>query len=417
MAASMLSLRLNCRAQRADLRFALQSLWRHRMRSGLSMLGIVFGVLSVLVLIGIGEGAKRETLAQIERLGTRNILVRAADMAPEQLQAARVRGSRGLTSDDAERLRQLPGVVRIAELREVQAAIHGLRRERAPALFAVSADYADLQQLQVQVGRPLLPTDQSQRQLVCLLGGALAADLGRDGRPGGTLRIGHDICRVVGVLRRHDFGRNEGAPVAMRDFDQAVLLPLGADAAFSRGDTLSELILDMGDSDKVPGSVALVKRLLDIAHHGAADYVLVVPYELMRQASQTRRTFDLLLAGVALLSLLVGGVGIMNIMLVSVTERTQEIGLRRALGARRSDIARQFLTEAVLLTATGGLLGILLGSSVVLGVAHGAGWPAVVNVWTILPAFCLSLLTGLAFGAYPALRAARLDPILALRQG
>ncbi len=409
--------RLPFRTQRADLDFALQSLWRHRMRSGLSMLGIVFGVLSVLVLIGIGEGAKRETLAQIERLGTRNILVRAADLAPEQLQAARLRGSRGLIPDDAQRLRQLPGVVRIAQLREIKAAIHGLSRERVPALNAVSADYADLQRLEVQAGRPLLPSDQTERRLVCLLGGALAADLGRDGRPGGTLRIGHDICRVVGVLRRQDLGRNAAAPVAMRDFDQAVLLPLGADAAFAGGETLSELILDMGDSDKVPASVALVKRLLDIAHNGAADYVLVVPRELMRQASQTRRTFDLLLAGVALLSLVVGGVGIMNIMLVSVTERTREIGLRRALGARRSDIARQFLSEAVLLTAAGGLLGILIGTAVVLGIAYGAGWPAVLSVWTILPAFSLSLLTGLAFGAYPALRAARLDPILALRHG
>jgi putative ABC transport system permease protein len=409
--------RLPFQALRAELRFALQSLWRHRLRSALSMLGIVFGVLSLLVLIGIGEGAKRETLAQIERLGTRNILVRAAELAPEQVQAARLRGSRGLTSDDAERLRRLPGVVRIAELREIKAAIHGLRRERAPALYAVSADYAGLQGLELQAGRPLLPADQAERRLVCLLGGALAADLGRDGRPGGTLRIGHDICRVVGVLHRHDLGRSDNAPVAMRDFDQAVLLPLGADAAFAGGETLSELILDMGDSDKVPGSVALVKRMLDIAHRDAADYVLVVPRELLRQASQTRRTFDLLLAGVAVLSLVVGGVGIMNIMLVSVTERTREIGLRRALGARRIDIARQFLAEAMLLTAAGGLLGILLGSGVVLGIAYGAGWPAVVSVWTMLPAFGLSLLTGLAFGAYPALRAARLDPILALRQG
>jgi putative ABC transport system permease protein len=326
MVASMASRRLPFQATRAELRFALQSLWRHRLRSALSMLGIVFGVLSLLVLIGIGEGAKRETLAQIERLGTRNILVRAAELAPEQLQAARLLGSRGLTSEDAERLRRLPNVRRIAELREFRAAIHGLRRERAPALFAVSADYAGLQGLELQAGRPLLPGDQAERRLVCLVGGALAADLGRDGRPGGTLRIGHDICRVVGVLRRHDLGRSGNAPVAMRDFDHAVLLPLGAEAAFAGGDTVSELILDMGSSDQVPGSVALVKRVLDLSHRGAADYVLVVPHELLRQAGQTRRTFDLLLAGVAVLSLLVGGVGIMNIMLVSVTERTREIG-------------------------------------------------------------------------------------------
>ncbi len=400
---------------RGMLGFALQSLWRHRLRSGLSMLGILFGVVSVLALVSMGEGAKRETLAQIERLGTRNILARAANLAPEQANAARLRGSRGLTPEDAARLRALPGIEAVAELREIKAATFGLGRESAPALYAVSLEYPDLQQLGIESGRGFQSLDLAERRLVCLLGARVAAELGEEGRPGGHVRIGHDICRVVGVLRGRDLGRAGNAPVAMRDFDRAILLPLGAEAAIAPAGPLDELVVDMGSAERVPDGVALVTRVLDIGHRGAADYTLVVPSELIRQAAQARRTFDMLLAGVALLSLLVGGVGIMNIMLVSVTERTREIGLRRALGATRADIARQFLAEAVLLTTSGGAIGVLVGILLVFGVAAWAAWPAVVTPWAVALALGLSLLAGLLFGAYPALRASRLDPILALR--
>ncbi len=395
--------------------FSAQSLWRHRLRSTLSILGIVCGVISVMALIGIGEGAKRETLAQIEQLGTRNILVRVSAMTADQLKQARERGSSGLSETDARALADLPGVEDVGALREVRVATFGQVGEFMPTVYAVSANYLAMMQLAVERGRPFTPLDYADRKLVCLLGSQVAASLAVEGRAIDRLRVGKEICTMVGTLKRANAGQKKNQKVTLRDFDRAVLLPLGNEASLLAGGPLSELIVEIRDMDRVLDNLAPVSRVLEVTHRGARDYEIIAPQELIRQARQAQSTYDALLGGIAVLSMLVGGVGIMNIMLVSVTERTREIGLRRALGATRANIASQFLTESVLLTMLGGGIGVLLGAATVVGIAWLADWPAVMTAWAVLLSLLLSFTAGLVFGWYPAMKASRLDPITALR--
>lgn len=399
------------------MREALRSLALHRLRATLSALGIVCGVVSFVAMISLSEGAREQTLAQIEQLGMRNVLVRAAALTDEQRKQARGRGSRGLSLADADRL--LSGVDRIARvgaLREVVAQVVEPGSEGAPAVLAVTPNFADLSRLEVASGRFLAEDDMRRRSLVCVLGREVSRRLGREGDIGGTVRVQGTLCKVVGVLRHFERRGGGNSAIALRDYDNAIVLALGVEDAFAtESGAVSELIAEMRSPDDVLPALPSLRRALDVAHRKADDYRVVAPQELLRQARQSRRNFDILAASLATVCLLVGGIGIMNTMLASVTERTPEIGLRRAVGATRSRIARQFLAEAGVLAAGGAIAGVVLGVAGVLVVSAIAGWPVSIGIATVLVPCAAAIAAGLFFGIHPALQAARMDPIRALR--
>ncbi len=400
----------------AEARSALHSLALQRLRAALSTLGVVLGVVTFVILLGLGEGAKRQALGQIEQLGTRNVIVRAGGQTAEQVLEARRRGSAGLALADGERLREaVPSITRWSAVREVPASVAGLARGAAPQVIATGPELIAVYRVELDRGRFITEDDVRSRSLVCVVGEDVARRLGPDAQAGGTLRIQESPCRVVGVLRRPDRRNREAGAIAARDFDNAVLVPIGAETAFAAQSAgVTEIVAQFRRSGDVAESLPLVRRTLAIAHRGVEDYQLIAPQELLRQAERARRSFNLLIGSIALVSLLAGGVGIMSAMLANVSERTREIGIRRALGATRRDIARQFFAEAAVLTALGAAVGLAIGL-VALVIAALLGWPVAVSVWALGAPVTLALVVGCACTVYPALAAARLDPVEALR--
>lgn len=399
-----------------EVLFAARSLRLHRLGSALSTVGVVFGVVTFVVLMGVGEGAKRRTLAQIEQLGMRNVIVRASAMTADQAMEARRSGSPGLSLADGQKLRHaLPAISRWAAVREIPATV-GIATGSAPQVMATGPEWLALQRVELAAGRFITDEDVRNRHLVCVVGDEVMRRLGSQGQLGSTLRIQDSLCRIVGVLRRLDRRSKQVGAIAARDFDVSVLLPIGAELAFAAEmPAVTEIVAEFREAEAVIPSLPLLRRTLAVAQRNVESYQVIAPQELLLQAERARRSFALLLGCIALISLMVGGVGVMNTTLVSVAERAREIGIRRAVGARSRDIARQFLLEAAVLTSIGTLAGSVLGL-MLLAVAASLGWPVAVTPWTLLLPVACALLVGCACSVYPALAAARLDPVQALRQ-
>jgi putative ABC transport system permease protein len=399
---------------------ALGNLRAHKLRSSLTLLGIVFGVGAVIAMLAIGAGAERQALAMIERLGVRNLLVRAKELSREELAEVRKR-SPGLAPRDAAALREaVPGTELVAARIALEAwsVRAGERKSDAP-VYGVSPHHAELFGLRVAEGRFLDALDERHHAQVCVVGPEVRRELfGFDPAVGRDLKVNDVWLEVVGVLADAggdasfegvEIGSSRGvvylpASTAQRKFDR--------DALASPYDELVVRLRPAGSSAEAAEAAG---RLLAHLHAGADDYEVIVPESLLRHSRRTQRLFTLVMASIAGISLLVGGIGIMNIMLASVLERTREIGVRRAVGATQKSIRDQFLAEAFTLSAAGGLAGIAWGVAVARLVAASAGWPTVVTGASILLAAGVAIAVGLASGLYPAVQAARLDPIDALR--
>ena len=392
------------------LRHASAFLKQHRLRSVLSTLGIACGVISFLIMMSVGEGAKRETLAQIEQLGMKNTLIKAATLSPGQKLKTTQLGSQGLSMSDAGHLKQgVRGVNRVEALRELKLTVGSSKSGTSPQVLAMTSGFLNVQGLALETGRFIVDSDSRDHRLVCVLGYQTAQEMGQDGRPDGMVRLEDSVYRVVGVLRPSARPTEKNAAISIRDLDHSIVLPLSSDE-------VTELIVEFRSSEDVLPAIPMLKRYMEVAHHGADDYQIVVPQELLRQVEQTRSTFDVLMGGIALISLLVGGIGIMNIMLANIAERTHEIGLRRALGATQLHILTQFLAEAVILTGIGGIIGVCLGLMGLWAGSMLAQWNVWVTPGAVMLPFFLSIVMGLLFGLYPAISAAELDPIVALNR-
>lgn len=389
------------------------------------MLGVICGVMAVLAMVSIGEGAKQETLRRIEQLGTRNIYIKAIPLTKDQSIKAEEQLSHGLSFYDIKRIRKGCGAVQdVACVKEVPALVIG-KKEVSPQVVACSANYGRVHNIFTSQGRFITHQDRHAKHLVCVVGDTISQSLGPNGKPGAYIRIENHLFKVVGVLKRYDRQTAESSAISIRNFNEMIFIPIGNEGVLGQRDNmiqtplsdgLHELIIQVGKTEQVLQSADLISRIMDLSHSGVQDYQMVIPQALLRQSQKTQRVFNIVLGSIACISLLVGGIGIMNIMLATVSERTREIGIRRALGATQGDIIVQFLTETVLLTLLGGCIGIGFGIGAVWLIATGAGWNTAVNAYAVSLPLLMSVLVGMFFGIYPAYQAAKMDPIAALRQ-
>ncbi len=408
---------------RDSFRSALESLAAHKLRSSLTMLGMIFGVGAVIAMLSIGEGAERQALGMIERLGVRNVLVRAREIQDEELEEIRQK-SLGVSFRDAAAIADaVPGVEAVApRIRIEPYKVLSAAGKTEASVYGVTDRHAELASLRLQEGRFLDPLDGRSHAQVCVIGPGVRRDLFGYGPALGQLIKVDDVwLEVVGVLAPlapAEAGKSfQGVKVG--SVESEIYLPVTTvDRKFERphlDSPLDEIVIRMKEGVRGEETAAVVSGLLDRLHAGADDYELVVPEALLEQSRRTQRLFNVVMGCIAGISLLVGGIGIMNIMLATVLERTREIGVRRAVGARQSDIRFQFVVEAFAISLIGGLAGVAVGLAIARGVALYAGWETVVTGGAILLATGVAMTVGLASGIYPATRAAALDPIEALR--
>ncbi|MBX3358040.1 MAG: ABC transporter permease [Phycisphaeraceae bacterium] len=435
------------------MKLGLGNLRRHKLRSILTALGIILGVGAVITTVSVGEGSKRQALDQLERLGAKNVIIRSQkppesqQMGGGQQQQSFV-AKYGLTRDDLKNLRQsFPDAENIVPLKAVGSQILRQDRRKTSQSFGTTPELKEVANLRVARGRYLTQEDLEERSMVAVVGAEVAKEFFPFDDPlGNSIRIDDKIVRIIGILAPVGLSGGAGAALVGRDLNLDIHLPITTcDSVF--GDTIfrresgsrniskvevSEIYLVAPEREEVLGYAELTKRLMAVRHDNLKDIGIIVPYELLENAKRTALQAQIMLAAIAGISLLVGGIGIMNIMLASVTERTREIGIRRALGATRSHIVWQFLIETGVLSAIGGLIGVVLGVGfsrvLTWGVPKlpGVWWigryvsadaalPTHVTLWSILVAFLVAAATGLVFGIYPALKAAKQDPIVALR--
>jgi|CXWL01.1.fsa_nt_gi putative ABC transport system permease protein len=401
---------------------ALGNLSAHKLRSALTMLGMIFGVGAVIAMLSIGAGAERQALGMIEQLGLHNVIVRSLDLEAQALREVRKK-SLGVSPRDAAAISEgVPGVEMVAPRVRLQPykVFSPAGKSDDAEVHGVSHRHAELARLELAEGRFFDAQDEAGHAQVAILGAAVRRDLFGFGPALGDLVKVDDVwLRVIGVLAS---GVGEGASiegVAVGSTDQAVLVPVSTAVRKFEREALEapfdEIVVKLAaDTDSNLASRA-IEGLVDRLHAGARDYQLVVPGALLAQSRRTQRLFNLVMGAIAGISLLVGGIGIMNIMLATVLERTREIGVRRALGARQKDIRFQFMIESFTLSAVGGLIGIVVGVGIAWSVAAWAGWATEVTLWAIVLSTGVAVAVGLVSGIYPAVRAARLDPIEALR--
>jgi putative ABC transport system permease protein len=399
---------------------ALSNLAAHKLRSLLTMLGMIFGVGAVIAMLSIGAGAEAQAMELIDRMGLRNVLVRDVDLGEDELNEIR-RNSLGVSLRDASVIRDgIPGVELAVPRVEIDSyKIMSVDGRTAASVLGVSWHQQDLSGLEVADGRFIDRLDEEQHAQVAVIGSAVRRDLfGVGPALGRALKVNDVWFEVIGVLEEvGNGGQFEGVDIgtsatelyipvttAVRKFDRE---PLRA--------PVDEIVVQLEVDRSAQASAVAIRRLLERIHGGEDDFELVVPEALLDQSRRTQRLFNIVMGCIAGISLLVGGIGIMNIMLATVLERTREIGIRRAVGARRREIRNQFMIEAFAISLIGGLAGVAMGVIIAKVVAASAGWQTVVTLQSVLLSTSVSMAAGLVSGIYPATRASQLDPIEALR--
>jgi len=433
------------------IRLGLSNLRLHLLRSFLTALGIIIGVSAVVTMVSVGEGSKRQALLQIEKLGARNIIIRSQKPPQSEQPQGQQQGfvsKYGLTRADLAVIEDaFPDATAIVPLKEIGSQVIRGRKRKTSQSYGTTPQMQNVAQLKIARGRYLTESDLETRAMVCVIGAEIAKELFHLEDPlETTLRIDQKTFKVVGVLAPIGLSGGAGAALVGRDLNLDVHLPLTTaratfgDMIIRRGSgstnasevQLAEVYVQSASREQVLDDSEVMRRLLSVRHDGMEDIGLIVPYELLEEARRQALAWTVTLSAIAGISLLVGGIGIMNIMLANVTERTREIGIRRSLGATRKHIIWQFLVETGVLSMIGGLVGIGVG----VGGSLFIGWatprlhkvfiigefvppdvtaPIKITPWSIGVAFGVATITGLVFGLYPAIKASKQDPIVALR--
>ncbi len=413
----------------------LRDLRAHKLRSLLTALGVIFGVAAVICMLSIGEAASAEQLEQIRLLGSENIILRSVE-PPKSVEISEgedIMLTYGLTSADVARIEDLPYVSELVLMREVaDEIVHGARLFDGHVL-GTTVNLFDVINIEVARGRRLRPLDNELHTKVCVIGSRVARELFPESDPlGKTITVrsrasGPVPYTIVGILANVLTAGNPSKGIAARDINRDVYIPIRtADLRYGNirevgatawGDLInveySDIFVHVQPQEQVLPVSRLVNRAI-VFKRQQQDFAMTVPLELLQQAEAVKRNSQIVLGSIAGISLLVGGIGIMNIMLASVTERTREIGIRRALGAKRHHITAQFLVQTLILSILGGLIGIVLGILLARLVTVVVQWQTIIPLWGVLLSFGVSALVGIVFGLYPARAAARLDPIQAL---
>jgi len=415
------------------VRTGLSSLMLHKLRSFLTTLGVLFGTSSVIAMLAIGEGASYEAQEQIKLLGSQNVILRSIK-PPEDPNQSGTQTSRvvsyGLLDADLARIETtFPGVTGVVPIREIAKEVRHNDRVMNPRVMATRPTYQAVTGRLLWEGRFISAEDDRTLQNVCVLGTEVARYLFPfESAVGKRVKVGGDYFTVVGTLaprmRLSDDRAQAGSEVTgevfipyetARKWYGRLQVKQRAGSREMEEVDLHEIVIAVDRPDDVPVLASAAREMLSRFHGKKRDYEVVVPLELLARAQETKRIFNIVLGSIAGISLLVGGIGIMNVMLATVTERTREIGIRRALGAKRRHIVTQFLVETICLSVGGGLLGVLVGVSIPLIVERFADMVTIVTPSAPILAFGISAGVGVVFGVYPALRAADMDPVEALR--
>ena len=426
-----------------SFKIGLNGLRANIMRTGLTMLGIIFGVAAVISMLSIGEGAKQETLQQIELLGTNNIIInkKAVENTGTSSKASY---SLGLTTKDLEAIKAIaPDIQIITPVRESKHGVMYKSNLSQNVITGTSTGYPMTFNSKLVEGTFFKEYHQELRANVCVIGSGVKERLFKYESPlNKKIKIGEMWFSIIGVVAPKSVSSAGSQSFGIRNFNEDIYIPLNTmlykftkvevdpnfvvrgnvtirneDDIIRQSDrvSLDQIIVKVDKSERLKEIAALTGRILDRRHFGVKDYEIVLPEQLLEQKQKTQRIFNIVMGAIAGISLLVGGIGIMNIMLANILERTREIGVRRAVGATMNDILLQFLSEAVTISVLGGVLGILVGFILTAAISTYAEWNTIVSPISVILAFTVSVATGIVFGIYPAKKAADKNPIESLR--
>ncbi len=407
-----------------DLAMAAQNLRAQKTRTFLTALGIVFGVGSVIGMLSIGAGAREESLQFIEQLGVRNVLIDSRPATNDQELQQRRRSSQGLTERDMRILEANIDSLEVLSPRKTLQPARALPKpsRAVPLLYGVRASFAPIHNLHPVEGKFFNAQHESMSAPVCVLGeNAKVNLLGYGQAVGKFVKVNDTWLEVVGVLDEQVQSGAQSRGGQMEDVNNIVYVPFTTfqyrfwDMSGYLKDELDGIDMRLKTGADSIQVAKVVTAILNSTHNNTADFTVTIPAALLAQQQRTQTIFTYVMVAIAAISLLVGGIGIMNIVLATVMERTREIGVRRAIGARRGDIVRQFLTESVLISIAGGSLGIMFGFALSWLIATTAEWKTIVTTASVVIAFGVSVVVGVVFGIYPAVKASRINPIDALR--
>lgn len=407
-----------------EFSMGLSNLLGHKLRSLLAMLGMIFGVGAVVAMLAITAGAQKEMMSYIDLLGVNNIIVEAKEATDRNELQARRMISPGLTFRDYRAITEnVPGIEASTPRKRFRPLkVLPKPAQESPLLMGVNPNYLEINNLRMVEGRFFNAIDNEHSAPVCVLGEAAKVNLlGYESAEGKYIKVNDTWLQVIGVLAGQSAADSEVEGLEATDRNNLILAPLNTvmrrfeDNNSYLHDEIDGIYIRIAPHANSVQTARVISAMLSSSHKDAGDFNVVAPAGLLEQKRRTQSTFKVVMICVAGISLLVGGVGIMNIMLATVLERTREIGIRRAIGARQGDIVRQFLTEAVLISVAGGLIGILFGFMLARVIAVAAGWTSTVTFTSIALAFGVSFAIGGLSGVYPALQAAKLHPIEAIR--